>query len=178
MIADNDMPTVGEILDFYRLWDGHHVDALTNRFPMLTLLQIEYIVAVFDPVQHARKSTYPAGVIEALEEEAGILAHILHGLGTSTDEACRLRAARGDPIALAYLVYVQNRQYRLEEVIQQELHIAALIKHPGWQMDGNFCFRRVDPNAPYDFQLAGWLRINHPAEAYEAEQRACRSFHY
>jgi hypothetical protein len=47
-------------------------------------------------------------------------------------EACRIKAAQGDPLAQKYIDWFNSRECRLEEALTE----AAVAVHPGWRAEG------------------------------------------
>jgi hypothetical protein len=93
---------------------------------------------------------------------------ILEGLPTTVrfGEACRIKAAQGDPLAQQYLDYFNSREYRLHE----GLNNAAVAVHPGWRANGEGRFLKLDDNAPeIGDPLIEWFQKNYPKEAKRIE---------
>lgn len=85
----------------------------------------------------------------------------------TTAEVCRIMAARGDPFAQSMQAMFDSREFRLQEA----LAYAALELHPGWRIDGDGTFTKLDPSAPEQLELIEWLYKKHPARAGEIERR-------
>jgi hypothetical protein len=84
--------------------------------------------------------------------------------GTAFEDACRIKAAQGDPSAQLWVRWFDSREYRL----QSALIDAAARLHPLWHDNGGGQFT-IDDGAPGEAELVEWLYKNHPREARAVE---------
>jgi hypothetical protein len=81
-------------------------------------------------------------------------------------EVCRIMAERGDPFAQSMQAMFDSHEFRLQEALAD----AALDLHPGWRVDGDGSFTKLDPSAPEQLELIEWLYKKHPARARAIEE--------
>jgi len=100
--------------------------------------------------------------------------------GLSLGEACRRKAAQGDPFASQLLAYLDSPAYKVEVA----LFHAAAEAHPQWEVTPNGGYRPLSPDAPGAGDphidpgpaLIEWFQMNHPREAKRIEAEALSRF--
>ena len=102
------------------------------------------------------------------QELAKEVGRILSGLpeGTTIEEACAIKAARGDAGARQLLARLNSREWRLGDALLK----AAFDEHPSWVRIGEGVVLRLDPDAPEDDELIEWFQKNYPHQARAIER--------
>ena len=114
------------------------------------------------------EATETIAEIERGERQRAEMMRLLRACpkGTKLDAAARIMAARGDKFALGLVAFFDSRKYRLESALSD----AAMELHPGWRVNGDGTFTKLDPSVPAQLELTEWLYKNHPARARAVEQ--------
>jgi hypothetical protein len=100
---------------------------------------------------------------EQAAKEQAIMAGLPDGI--TFGEACRIKAAQGDPLAERYADFFNSKPYRLFIALCH----AAVERHPGYRHTGKHSFRKIYPAAPDEDELVEWFQKTWPAEARAIE---------
>jgi hypothetical protein len=129
----------------------------------------ETVLAVIEEVQRQAEFEHEEKVAKYERDKrfAEEAIQILKGLpeGTKLLEACKIKAAQGDPLAQRYLAFLNSRTYRTETA----LHKAAAAVHRGWQANADGSSSKIDDAAPESAELIEWLYREHPEIAPQVE---------
>ncbi len=80
-------------------------------------------------------------------------------------EAAKIKAAAGDPVGKYLHEWFCSRQHRLWRALIR----AAIAHHPGWKINANHTYTKLDPSAPDNDALIDWFQINYPKKARAIE---------
>jgi hypothetical protein len=146
-------------------------DAIAFAEKIIETYEIEIAKAAFEEADRREKLDWEEAQAkhEAWKEQYTDSLMIFDGLpkDITFDEACRIEAERGDPLAQRYLDWLNSRSYRLSSALLD----AAIERHPGYQHTDTdkHRWRKTDPAAPDEDELVEWFQKNYPREARAIE---------
>jgi len=149
------------------------IDAVVQRdFPDATVIEIAQAMEIvaFEAQQYAEERQRDADQAQRHLTDA-LLIHAGLPEDIPFEEACKIKAARGDRLAQSYLDRFNSRPYRVRVALTK----AAVERHPGWLLVEEGVYRQLDPTAPDIPELIDWFQTTFPREAKAIDAEIERS---